>query len=476
MKPSFSTLNSLPAIGAIPPRTQRLLNPRPLLSGALASLLLACSGGKFEAVPDAGSPASDSPSDADDNGSATTDNSELPTNSDAGPDTDGAAPSSDDTTNGGTTSDDTTADESDDAPDDGASDTDEPPTDDTADEPSTNPDDTGAPNEDDDIVTDPSTEDGGSTNTPGTSDTTDASVTNDDVATPDEPDASDATDPTSPPGTECSLGDNICLDSGLVPTPTDTVDASVPGDECPDIAEQLLRGSCGCGFASDPICEELEAHIVHRYSFDGTGKQVIDSVGGADGEAIDVELDGSGELELDGNSQHVVLPAGIASESNNATFEAWVIWHGGDNSQRVFNFGTPVPNETPQQFISFTPASGNDGSMAVSVRIGNADSGTLRADWGLPTGSVQHLTTVFDGDASEVRLYIGTELVEILEHAFVLQDLADSVNYLGRALYDAYPTFDGSLLEFRVYDVALDLDQVSQSDALGESATFSAAP
>lgn len=432
-------------------------------------MLLACSGGKFEAVPDAGSRAPDAPADADDNGNDTTDGTELPTGSEAGPNPDlpdGAEPSSDDTT----------ADEPDDASEDDATGTGEPSTDDTADEPSTNPDDTGAPSEDDDLVTDPSKEDGGSSDMPATSDAVDASVTDDDVATTDEPDASDATDPTSNPDAECSLGDNLCLDGGLVPPPPDEIDASVPGDECPDVAEQLLRGSCGCGFASDPICEELEAHIVHRYSFDGTGKQVIDSVGGADGEAIDVELDGSGELALDGNSQHVVLPAGIASESNNATFEAWVLWHGGDSSQRVFNFGTPVPNEPPQQFVSFTPASGNNGSMAVSIRIGNADSGTLRADWGLPTGSVQHVTTVFDGDASQVRLYIGAELVGSLSHAFALQDLADDVNYLGRALYDQYPGFDGSLLEFRVYDIALDLDQVSQSDALGESATFSAAP
>jgi Concanavalin A-like lectin/glucanases superfamily len=299
------------------------------------------------------------------------------------------------------------------------------------------------------------------------------------------PEPTTGTEPPAP--TPCSLDDGSCADAGLPmappldasPPPSDDpppadLDSGGPPPECPDFPEQQLRGSCGCGFESTPQCEFLEEHLIHRYSFDGTGSIVVDSVGGADGEAKNVTLDGSGVLVLDGDSQYVELPSGIASSSSSATFEFWIRWHGGDTNQRVFNFGTPLADDAPQEFVSFSPAGGSSDPLpTVSYRTDDQSSGSARADNPFPTGDVVHVTVIFDQQNAEVAVYFGTELVALGDELVSLVDLADSVNWLGRALYSGYPNLDGELLEFRIYDESLDAALVSQSDALGASATFS---
>ena len=63
-----------------------------------------------------------------------------------------------------------------------------------------------------------------------------------------------------------------------------------------------------------PLCE-LQATLIHRYSFNGTGTEATDSVGNAHGTIVDASLDGSGSLTLDGSaeSQYVDLPDRIVS-------------------------------------------------------------------------------------------------------------------------------------------------------------------
>jgi hypothetical protein len=254
---------------------------------------------------------------------------------------------------------------------------------------------------------------------------------------------------------------------------TELPDATLP-DECPDV-DQSLRGSCGCGFEPSPLCEELAQGLVHRYSFDGTGTTVVDSVGDADGFTVDVELDGSGELDLDGQSAHAQLPAGISSEFQDATFEAWVTWYGGDNNQRILNFGTPDPSDgAPLEYISLTPSSGNTPGLTFAYRTDPDISGiSLRAPDPLPESTMQHVTVAFDGSGGTVRLYQGSELLISDTTTDNLQSLADEVNYLGRALYSGYPFLQARIYEFRIYGVALSTEQVQKSDELGPDATIS---
>ena len=101
----------------------------------------------------------------------------------------------------------------------------------------------------------------------------------------------------------------------------------------------------------------MKSALLHRYSFDGTGTAVTDSVGAAHGTVVNAQLSGSGTVVLGGGTtdQYVDLPNGIVSSLTNATFEAWITWDGGNGWQRVFAL---VPTIRPCGTVRFETYSG----------------------------------------------------------------------------------------------------------------------
>jgi hypothetical protein len=111
---------------------------------------------------------------------------------------------------------------------------------------------------------------------------------------------SDNPDKTEPGQCGCDLPD----------TDTDGDGTADCIDECPDDADKSEPGECGCGVPDEDTVDEagclgLAAGILHRYSFDGQGAQVIDSQSGADGELVGTTLSGSGQLVLSSEEEDV---------------------------------------------------------------------------------------------------------------------------------------------------------------------------
>lgn len=254
-------------------------------------------------------------------------------------------------------------------------------------------------------------------------------------------------------------------------TESDSSDDSSAGsttdDGCPQPDARLIA-PCGCGFSADLGCDIFTSHLVHRYSFEGAGSDVVDSVGGANGRAVDTQLDGSGVLQLNGSSGYVELPSGIFSALNDATFEIWVRWDGGDSNQRVFNFGMPGNDhdDSPVSFLSLSPSSGDDGSITVQFRTGDGRRGDrTTGHQAMSRDVVEHVVVVIEGD--EVELYVSGDLLGRSSTEHRLDQLQDNFNWLGRALYARYPYLKGALYEFRVYDAALSLEQIAINELLG---------
>jgi hypothetical protein len=147
-------------------------------------------------------------------------------------------------------------------------------------------------------------------------------------------------------------------------------DEPAPGDAGPDAAGDAAAGDAGnsnplgCPPADRADCDALTSGIVHRYSFAGSGTAVVDSAGNANGSVQNGQLPGTGEVALDGNDQFVDLPNGIVSQLQSATFEAWVDWAGGNDWQRIFDFGDSDEAEgTPgfgQTYLFLTPRTTGD--------------------------------------------------------------------------------------------------------------------
>lgn len=225
---------------------------------------------------------------------------------------------------------------------------------------------------------------------------------------------------------------------------------------------------------------ELRAALVHRYRFEGTGSDAVDSVGSADGVIVNATLEDTGGVILAGGSsgEYVDLPNGIASALTSATFEAWVTWDGGAAWQRIFDFGDVTSGEEGEQgsgrsYLMLTPlTSGTGGVLRVAYKKPDTPETLVNSTAPLPMGELVHVAVVVDDAANVLSLFQDGALIGLAAPVDSLSLINDVNNWLGRSQYSSDPEFAGTIHEFRVYAAALTGDQIAQSFAEGPDPDF----
>ena len=130
----------------------------------------------------------------------------------------------------------------------------------------------------------------------------------------------------------------------------------------------------------------VQGGLLHRYSFEGEGASVVDSVGGKDGSLQGgARLKGNGYLEMDGVNDFVELPEGVLGTTGSATFEVWTIWKGPATSswQNLFHF-----SESDRKYLYLTPRT-STGSK--HVRFGISSGGSEKRVDGLDQLKAEHV-------------------------------------------------------------------------------------
>jgi Concanavalin A-like lectin/glucanases superfamily len=205
-------------------------------------------------------------------------------------------------------------------------------------------------------------------------------------------------------------------------------------------------------------------NLIHRYSFaDAAGSTTVkDSAGSADGTLKgNGTFSGSGKLTLPGgaatsNGGYVELPSGLISGLTNATFEAWVQWNGGNDWQRIFDFGNNSNGQGQQgtgtSFIQMTPHAGSTAKLLFEA-VDNPNSARSFVDGAaaLPSGKLSHVAVVYNYTQGALRLYVNGQLVAVNSLSINLHDIDDTNVWLGRSNWPD-PMFRGVFDEFRIYD------------------------
>lgn len=263
------------------------------------------------------------------------------------------------------------------------------------------------------------------------------------------------------------------------------------------IAGIVLLASCSPTVlvAIDPCGPDSVAcpGLVHRYSFDGVGTTVVDSIGTANGTVVGASLTGQGSLTLVGftgdQAQYVDLPHGLLRELHDATFEAWINWAGSSARdgtrtpwQRIFDFGEGTSGVAGEQasggdalsYLFLTPQTApRTATEVVSARAAyqlphNPQSVSLETvanTTPLPIDVDTHVGVVIDSRAHRMSMFVngavaaGTDLMQDDPLSYVY----DINDWLGRSQFPADDGFTGSFLEFRIYSVALTAAQIQAS-------------
>lgn len=239
-------------------------------------------------------------------------------------------------------------------------------------------------------------------------------------------------------------------------------------------------GVAGAGGAEGVVCasgdEPPLGSLIHRYSFDGTGSEVLDSMGGEPGQLeAGALLDGTGVLSLAGlpTRQYVNLPNGLISSHTDITFVVWVTWRGGAPFQRIFDFGIsskgegPVSGSTGRSYVAVIASTNfpNGTGLGAQVTAPGFASMQLASTQDIE-GRLAQVALVFRSGVN-VELYLDGALLIRSPSPIQLSDIEDVNNWLGLSQWHQDDALDGMYDEFRIYDVALDGCQLTTLLARG---------
>lgn len=191
--------------------------------------------------------------------------------------------------------------------------------------------------------------------------------------------------------------------------------------------------------------------MVARYPFDtNTTAAVGTAHGTATGGPIYRAGHNANAIVLDGSDDYVTLPAGIANQDE-ITIATWVLWGGGNQWQRIFDFG----NGTGENMF-LTPRSGGN-TLRFSINKSGVPSQELNAPQ-LPTGVWTHVAVTLSGGTG--KLYVNGVPADTQAVTIKPGDLLASTNFLGKSQWPD-PLFNGRLDEFSVFNHALDDAEIS---------------
>lgn len=269
-------------------------------------------------------------------------------------------------------------------------------------------------------------------------------------------------------------------DAALPDEPADAGVRPLPPTEAGHPQPPPLTPDAGLPTPDPALLQALRSSLAHRYSFSGTGSVAVDSVGAANGALIGAALDGQGSALLRGGGQLVNLPNGLLSSSNDKTIEAWVIWHGGGDWQRLFDFGSSEEGEaargTGLTYLQLTPRS-EYGAMAVGyTNAGLAAETLLHGTLALPIDSQEHVAVVVDSQNNALSLYLNGALNATTPLVERLSSIDDVNMWIGVSQYAADPSLLAELSEFRLYERALGERELELSFQLGADTAQLVAP
>jgi hypothetical protein len=231
------------------------------------------------------------------------------------------------------------------------------------------------------------------------------------------------------------------------------------------------------GFQSSQAVTVGPAQLTHRYSFNDASSSTTasDSVGGATWNGTlngDATLDGT-NLVMDGGGGYVQLPAQIIGGYSALSFETWVSFGANAAWARLWDFGEQNPDGSGKSSAYFTPHNGANG-MQMTMFKPNAGTDAILST-NLDNVSETQVVGVYTGNYLELYLN-GVLASRTSPVSFSPQDLNDTNSFIGKSMFNADPTFTGSVDEFRIYQGALTASQVAADFAAGPNVVPLPAP
>ncbi|MCW1916665.1 glycosyl hydrolase [Luteolibacter sp. GHJ8] len=233
--------------------------------------------------------------------------------------------------------------------------------------------------------------------------------------------------------------------------------SGVPSAADAGLSRFIVRVTDSSGLADDAVLNintPGPADLIAHHQFNNSP---ADSAGGttATNFGSPVYADGLFErgIRLDGTDDYVRLRNTVVNGLTDITIAARVFWDGGNNWQRIFDFG----NNTTQYMV-LTPKSGaNTLRFTITVTGNAAGSEQILEAPPLPVGEWSHVAVTLSGDIG--TLYVNGAVADTRPILLNPADFSPSLNYIGKSQWPD-PYFAGIVDDFRIYNRSLSGSEV----------------
>lgn len=197
------------------------------------------------------------------------------------------------------------------------------------------------------------------------------------------------------------------------------------------------KASCIMRIACDSLWDS--SHNGNHAALNGSPTMMAGKIG----DALDLKQS---------NSNYLQLPATIANHKE-LTLSAWIYYRGGNQWQRIFDFGNDVDH-----YVFLTPNNSYTGKMRLGIKNGGTEE---TMDTNVPTTNKwTHVAVTFGTD--KIVIYVnGKAAVTSTSIKTRPSDFRPVLNYIGRSQFSADPFFNGAIDDVRVYNYALSADEVA---------------
>jgi hypothetical protein len=144
------------------------------------------------------------------------------------------------------------------------------------------------------------------------------------------------------------------------------------------------------------------------------------------------------------------LPAGIVSGITDATLAARFRWDGGNDWQRVFDFGNGT-----NSYLFLAPRGAN--GMRFAIKNGGGEQ--ILTGPPAPVGEWVHVAVTLIGNTG--KLYVNGALADTRTITLDPAAIAAASSYLGKSQYAADPLFRGAIDDLRIYGRGLTAAEVA---------------
>src|SRR5262245_164640 len=207
-----------------------------------------------------------------------------------------------------------------------------------------------------------------------------------------------------------------------------------------------------------------QAQLIHRYSFnDGKADDSVGKINGklnggakvADGK---LAVNNTGKPSNDPELSYLSFSERILPKSGSATIEIWFTSNSDGQFSRIFDFG-----RNGQGYIFLTDNEGNDTARAAITSASWGEETQVRPDNPVNDNKPHMAAVVIDAAAGKLRLFVDGKEAGSGEPLGdnALEKVTGNSHWLGRSLYDNDAGFSGSYDELRIFDSALNAEQIN---------------